>query len=117
MYKYNGYANVSNQRDNIIDLKNNYQQCKDRLSAIFNNQDFNRVFQGSLMARTCQQDENIEVYVSELWSLTAQAFPDFTPVHKEWETLPCFIAGICPFLRTKCCENNINTLDAVMQKC
>ena len=99
------------------DVKNNYQQCKDRLSAIFNNQDFIRVFQGSLTARTRQQDENIEVYVSELRSLTAQAFPDFTPAQKEQETLRRFIAGISPFLRGKCRENDVNTLDAAMRIC
>ena len=99
------------------DVKNNYQQCKDRLSAIFNNQDFIRVFQGSLTARPRQQDENIEVYVSELRSLTAQAFPDFTPVQKEQETLRRFIAGISPFLRGKCRENDVNTLDAARRIC
>ena len=99
------------------DIKNNYQQSKARLSAIFNNQDFIRVFQGSLTARPRQPDENVEVYVSELRSLTAQAFPDFTPEQKEQETLRRFIAGISPFLRGKCRENDVNTLNAAIQVC
>ena len=48
---------------------------------------------------------------------TAQAFPDFTPEQKEQETLRPFIAGISLFLRGKCSENDVNTLDVAIQVC
>ena len=104
-------------RDFPRPVKDDYDQCRERLSAIFNNQDFVRTFQGSLTARPRRPDENLEVYVAELRNLVSQAFPDYTPPQRAAETLRRLIANVSPFLRGKCHENDVQDLDNAIRVC
>ena len=98
-------------------VKDDYTQCRQQLCEVFNNQDFVRTFQNSLTARPRSPNEHIDVYVAELKNLVSQAFPDYTANQKEAETLRRLLAGISPFLRGKCHENDVRDLAAAVRIC
>ncbi len=97
--------------------KADYDLCKTRLGAVFNNQDFLKIFQESLTARPRAKGENIEVYVSELRTLVAQAFPTYTNAQRESEILRRLIAGVSPFLRLKCREFSADNVRDAIRVC
>ncbi len=104
-------------RDLPTATKADYEACKAHLGKIFNNQDFIRVFQGSLTARPRHQNEHIDVYVAELRNLVSQAFPDYSSTQQEAETFRRFIRGVSTYLRGKIFEHDPQDIEEAVRIC
>ena len=95
-------------------VRNNYQQLRTELSRIFNNEQFLRKFRDSLTARVRAPKENIEVYLAELRTLVAQAFPTYDQPQRESEVHRRLIAGLDAFSRGKVHEQGaVNIQDVI----
>ena len=99
------------------EMKEDFPAARERLCAIFHNQDFLRAFRDSLTARPRLAGENIDVYVADLTNLVTQAFPTYNDNQRTAEVLRRFLAGIDPLLRGRCKESNVDNLPDAIALC